>query len=35
MTFDHEADVEDDGVTFRALIYTLTSEQWKLRHLKS
>jgi RimJ/RimL family protein N-acetyltransferase len=35
MTLDHEADVEDDGVTFQALIHTLTAEQWKLSPLKA
>jgi hypothetical protein len=31
MTSNHEADVEDDGITFHALIHTLTAEQWKVR----
>jgi RimJ/RimL family protein N-acetyltransferase len=31
MTLDHEADVVDDGVTFHALIHTLTAEQWRRR----
>ena len=31
MTFDHEADVEDDGVTFEAVIHVVTADQWKSR----
>ena len=29
MTFDHEADVEDDGVTFHAVIHVITADQWR------
>jgi RimJ/RimL family protein N-acetyltransferase len=33
MPLDHEADVEDDGMIFHALIHTLTAERWKLGRL--
>ena len=29
MTLDHEAEVEDEGVTFQAVIHALTTDQWK------
>ena len=29
MTFDHEAVVEDDGVTHDAVVHVLTAEQWE------
>jgi RimJ/RimL family protein N-acetyltransferase len=29
MTFEHEADVEDDGILFHALVHTVTAEQWR------
>jgi RimJ/RimL family protein N-acetyltransferase len=29
MTLDHEADVEDDGIMFHALIHTLTADRWR------
>jgi RimJ/RimL family protein N-acetyltransferase len=29
LTLDHEADVEDDGVMFRALIHTVSAEGWR------
>ena len=29
MTFDHEAEVEDDGVLFEAVIHSITAEQWR------
>jgi len=28
MVFDHEAEVEDNGVTFQAVIYAITADQW-------
>jgi RimJ/RimL family protein N-acetyltransferase len=31
MTFDHEADVEDDGEVFHAVVYSITSGQWRER----
>jgi hypothetical protein len=27
--FDHEAEVEDNGVVFEAVVYTITAEQWR------
>jgi RimJ/RimL family protein N-acetyltransferase len=29
MSFDREAEVEDNGVRFRAVIYAITAEQWR------
>ena len=29
MTFDHEVDLEEDGVPFRATVYTMTAEAWQ------
>jgi RimJ/RimL family protein N-acetyltransferase len=29
MTFDHEAEVEDDGVMFHAVVYSITADQWR------
>lgn len=29
MTFDHEADLEEDGDHFRAVIHSITAEQWR------
>ena len=31
MTFDHEAEVEDDGERFQAVIYAITAAQWRER----
>lgn len=31
MTFDHEAEVEDDGVVFQAVVYSITGDQWHNR----
>jgi RimJ/RimL family protein N-acetyltransferase len=31
MTFDHEAEIVDEGVTFRAVVYSITAEQWRSR----
>ncbi len=31
MTFDHEAQVEDDGQVFDAVIYSITAERWRER----
>jgi RimJ/RimL family protein N-acetyltransferase len=29
MVFDHEAEVEEDGVVFQALVYAITADQWR------
>lgn len=29
MSLDHEADLEDDGVRFRAVVYSITAQQWQ------
>jgi RimJ/RimL family protein N-acetyltransferase len=29
MVFDHEAEVEDNGVVFEAVVYSITAEQWR------
>jgi RimJ/RimL family protein N-acetyltransferase len=29
MVFDHEADVEDDGLDYHCVIYSLTADQWR------
>jgi RimJ/RimL family protein N-acetyltransferase len=29
MVFDHEAEIEDMGVAFQAVVYAVTSEQWR------
>jgi len=34
MAFDHEAEVEDDGLTFQCVIYSLTAEQWRSRGME-
>ena len=31
MSFDHEAEVEDDGVMFQAVIHATTASQWRAR----
>jgi len=31
MVFDHAAEVEDDGVMFQAVVYSITREQWLRR----
>ena len=31
MTFDHEAQVEDEGILFDAVIYAITAERWRAR----
>jgi RimJ/RimL family protein N-acetyltransferase len=31
MTFDHEGQVEGDGVTFDAVIYSITANEWRRR----
>lgn len=28
MTLDHEAEIQDEGITFQAVIYSITAEQW-------
>ena len=35
MVFDHEAEVEDNGVTFQAVIYAITAAQWHGRAPRS
>jgi len=35
MVFDHEAEVEDNGVTFQAVIYAITADQWRSRAPRS
>ena len=29
MVFDHEAEVEDDGVVFQAVVYSIGADQWE------
>jgi len=31
MTFDHEAQVEDEGIVFDAVVYAITAGQWRAR----
>ena len=31
MVFDHRAEIEDMGMIFQAVIYTITAEQWRSR----
>jgi RimJ/RimL family protein N-acetyltransferase len=31
MTFDHEAEIEDDGLTYQCVVYSLTAERWRSR----
>ena len=31
MTFDHAAQIEDEGETFDAVIYSITAERWRER----
>jgi len=31
MVFDHAAEVEDDGVMFQAVVYSITRDQWRRR----
>jgi RimJ/RimL family protein N-acetyltransferase len=31
MTFDHEGQVEDEGIVFDAVVYAITAEQWRAR----
>jgi RimJ/RimL family protein N-acetyltransferase len=31
MTFDHEAQVEDEGILFDAVVYAITATAWRLR----
>jgi hypothetical protein len=31
MVFDREAEVEDNGVTFQAVVYAITADQWRTR----
>jgi RimJ/RimL family protein N-acetyltransferase len=35
MVFDHEAEVEDDGVMFQAVVYSITRDQWLHRAQRS
>jgi hypothetical protein len=32
MTFDHAAELEDDGIPFDAVIYSITAETWHHQH---
>jgi RimJ/RimL family protein N-acetyltransferase len=29
MVFDHEAEIEDMGMVFQAVVYVITAEQWR------
>jgi hypothetical protein len=29
MVFDHQAEVEEDGVVFQAVVYVITADQWR------
>ena len=29
MVFDHEAEIEDMGMVFQAVVYAITAEQWR------
>jgi RimJ/RimL family protein N-acetyltransferase len=31
MVFDHEAEVEDEGEVFQAVVYSITAERWRSR----
>jgi RimJ/RimL family protein N-acetyltransferase len=31
MVFDHEAEIEDDGVVFQAVVYSITGDRWRAR----
>ena len=31
MTFEHEAQVEDEGILFDAVVYAITAERWRAR----
>jgi len=31
MVFDHQAEIEDMGMIFQAVIYAITAEQWRSR----
>jgi hypothetical protein len=31
MVFDHQAEVEEDGAVFQAVVYAITSPQWRSR----
>ena len=31
MTFDHEAEIVDEGTTFQADVYSITAQQWRDR----
>jgi hypothetical protein len=31
MVFDHQAEVEEDGVVFQAVVYAITDAQWRSR----
>jgi RimJ/RimL family protein N-acetyltransferase len=35
MTFDHEAEIVDEGSTFQAVVYLITAEQWRSRSTTS
>ena len=29
MVLDHQAEVEEDGVVFQAVVYAITADQWR------
>jgi hypothetical protein len=31
MEFDHEAEIEDEGVVFQAVVYSITADRWRHR----
>jgi hypothetical protein len=31
MVFDHEAEIEDEGVVFQAVVYSITRDRWRKR----
>ncbi|HEV2895474.1 MAG TPA: GNAT family N-acetyltransferase, partial [Actinomycetota bacterium] len=31
MVFDHEAELEEDGATFQAVVYVISRERWRSR----
>jgi RimJ/RimL family protein N-acetyltransferase len=34
LTFDHEAEVLDDGLAFSVVVYAITAEQWAAARLR-
>ena len=31
MTFDHAAEIEEEGITFQAIVYAIAAERWRAR----